>query len=321
MRRRICLVFQHSASFVETDLRILSQDYDVLPVKFRGKFDLPALARAVVYSDIAYSWFALGHATAAVALSRVLQKRSIVVAGGWDVVSMPEIGYGAMLSAKRRRRTTQALRRADLVLAVSESNRREILQWVDRDIPVVYHGVDTEVFSPRGDKRDEVVTVATLSHEQVIRRKGVDQFAEVARKLPDLQFTLVGLTAPSVEPWLQETLPRNVTRTGWTDSASLREIYRRAHVYAQLSAHEGFGLAVAESMACGCVPVVSDRGSLPEVVNGAGVIVPYGDSDAAAEGIRKALQLRGTAAAKRVTETFSLAQRRNRLLTLLEGLF
>ncbi|CAA9357544.1 MAG: hypothetical protein AVDCRST_MAG40-3256, partial [uncultured Gemmatimonadaceae bacterium] len=45
----------------------------------------------------------------------------------------------------------------------------------------------------------------------------------------------------------------------------------------------------AEAMACGCVPVVADRYSLPEVAGDAGLIVPYGDPGAAADALRRAL--------------------------------
>jgi glycosyltransferase involved in cell wall biosynthesis len=37
---------------------------------------------------------------------------------------------------------------------------------------------------------------------------------------------------------------------------------------------EGFGMPVAEAMACGTPVIVSDRGSLPEVVGDAGIVVP-----------------------------------------------
>jgi len=63
--------------------------------------------------------------------------------------------------------------------------------------------------------------------------------------------------------------------------------YRRAAVYVQASRHEGFGLAVAEAMLAGCVPVVMDVTAMPEVVGDAGVLIDSQDPGAVAEGVRK----------------------------------
>jgi glycosyltransferase involved in cell wall biosynthesis len=55
------------------------------------------------------------------------------------------------------------------------------------------------------------------------------------------------------------------------------------------SFYEGFGLPALEAMACGTIPVVSDRSSLPEVVGEAGVLVDPDDPASIAAGIRAGL--------------------------------
>jgi glycosyltransferase involved in cell wall biosynthesis len=75
-------------------------------------------------------------------------------------------------------------------------------------------------------------------------------------------------------------------------------------------------------MACGCVPVVTDRGALPEVVGDAGIYVPYGEEEATAEGITEALQIQrvsGNQARRRIVEGLALAHREKRLLSVISG--
>ena len=90
-------------------------------------------------------------------------------------------------------------------------------------------------------------------------------------------------------------------------------MYRRASVYVQASRHEGFGLAVAEAMLAGCVPVVTDVTAMPEVVDGAGVLIASQDPEAVAQGVRQALELGSDArraARERILSEFPVEGRR-----------
>lgn len=54
---------------------------------------------------------------------------------------------------------------------------------------------------------------------------------------------------------------------GFVQDENLLMYYQRAKVYdVQVSAHEAFGMSLAESMLCECILVVTDRVALPEVV-------------------------------------------------------
>jgi glycosyltransferase involved in cell wall biosynthesis len=59
---------------------------------------------------------------------------------------------------------------------------------------------------------------------------------------------------------------------------------------------EGFGMTALEAMACGTPVVVSDRGSLPEVVGDVGIVVPP-DGASLAAALEKVLRDPSLAAA------------------------
>jgi glycosyltransferase involved in cell wall biosynthesis len=89
----------------------------------------------------------------------------------------------------------------------------------------------------------------------------------------------------------------------------------------QVSRHEGFGLAVAEAMLAGCVPVVMDVTAMPEVVGDAGVLISSQDPQAVADGIATALDAGPEGARRarqRILDRFPLQIRRDGILAVVE---
>jgi len=76
---------------------------------------------------------------------------------------------------------------------------------------------------------------------------------------------------------------------GYVDDEALLAAYREADALALLSRYEGFGLPVAEAMACGTPVVCSNAASLPEVAGDAALMVDPDDAGAATAALRRVL--------------------------------
>lgn len=313
---KIAFIYYDYSPFVEQDYEILSRHFALEKVSYRTPRDIFKIARAISNSDLTYSWFASGHSFIAVLISKMLGKRSIVVAGGFDVAYEPEISYGQYtIGRDKRLYADYVLKNADLILAVSRFTEREVLARAKpRMIRVIYNGIDTDKFVPEREKENLVITVASGTKD-VIRLKGIDAFARASERIPDTRFLVLGLQDNDREILEARYLFPNLKLCGRMSQTDLIRCYQKARVYCQLSYRESFGVALAEAMACGCVPVVTERAALPEVAGDAGIYVPYDDEKATAKGIGEALHSdRGRKARERVKSCFSVKKREAELL-------
>ena len=134
-----------------------------------------------------------------------------------------------------------------------------------------------------------MITVGVIN-EDTVKRKGIECFVKSARYLPHVRFAVIGGWLDDSIEYLKSIAPQNVEFTGFVSDDELLEWYLKAKVYCPLSLYESFGMALAESMCCECVPVVINNAALPEVVGDTGFYVPYGDPEATAEAIKEALK-------------------------------
>jgi len=100
-----------------------------------------------------------------------------------------------------------------------------------------------------------------------------------SRRVPKL--VMAGGASPDAQPWLhriaREPLKDHIVYKGYVAHEERESLYAGARALVLPSFDEGFGLPVLEAMSAGVPVVTSNRGSLPEVVGTAGVLLDPGD--------------------------------------------
>ena len=284
-KRRILFVYVNFSSFVKADFEILAEFANVSKYEFKpGRGILSTGVKLLkqfwflIFNirrfDGVFIWFADYHSLLPVLIARIFGKKSFVVIGGYEVARIKSLNYGALCSAIRAFFCVSSIKLSTLNLTVSN--------YVDRKIKFIAPGsrrhlvpncVDLAASSSlHTDKEPLVLTVGLIENPRTFYLKGIDTFIEVARNLPECQFVIIGLDQFKLAKLLKD-IPENLKIVWRVSHDELPAWYRRAKYYCQLSLSESFGVAVAESMYYGCIPIVTNQGGLPEVVGETGYIV------------------------------------------------
>ena len=202
----------------------------------------------------------------------------------------------------------RTLARADRIIAVSESTRRDLLELYRVEaarVPVIPLGVDRSVFRPQPEEVvREVRTRFGIDGPYVLYVGGI----EPRKNLPNLVRATAGLRAdvtlvvagagvrwnPEGTGLLEQALGslppeirRRVVQTGYVSEPQKVALLSGAEALVYPSRYEGFGLPLLEAMACGTPVVASDVGGLSYTVEDGvtGFLVPDRDPKALADRI------------------------------------
>jgi glycosyltransferase involved in cell wall biosynthesis len=329
-RTRVLLVHNKLTRFVRVDRDLLRARYDVEDFVVAGRWASPwRLWRAVRRCDVLFCWFASMHSLLPALAGRVLGRPVVMVVGGYDTANLPQIAYGHQRGGLKKYVARAAMALATRLIANSWYTAVEAAREAGmpaEKITVVYHGIALPMNGHRDGRdvarqTDLVLTVGNVDRPN-LQRKGLEPFVQAAALLPHLRFVLVGEWLDGAIDDLRAIAPPNVTFTGRLCDAELHDLFGRAAVYVQASAHEGFGMALAEAMAAGCAPVVTRAGALPEVVGDAGVYAASADPAALATAIEHALAAGaplGEAARARTAQSFTLDRRARGLAAVVDA--
>src|SRR4051812_45554220 len=192
-----------------------------------------------------------------------------------------------------------AARRADAIITVSESAKRDIVRIYDLDARRVH--VVHEAAAPSFQRVTDTAELDRVRRrygldERVILYVGtieprknlpklIDAFAE-RRRSGELQHQLVcvgpyGWLSRGIEEQIARTnLAHAINFTGYVPFEDLPALYSLAEMFVYPSMYEGFGLPVVEAMACGTPVITSAAGALAEVGGSAIEQVEHLDADA-----------------------------------------
>lgn len=180
--------------------------------------------------------------------------------------------YSRLRAAGERALLRSSLRRADVLLAVSEFTAERVQSIARRSCTVTPLAPARWAVPPSVTQVQQVFAKYGLPERFVLQvgtvepRKDVALVAQVAAEL-DVPCVLAG--AGSRGP----RAPAGVQGLGYVDAGDLPALYRAATVVAYASRYEGFGLPPVEAMACGGVVAASAVGALPQVVGDGAVLV------------------------------------------------
>jgi glycosyltransferase involved in cell wall biosynthesis len=300
--KTIFYFYTKSTSFIQKDLTIFRKEFKVIehcfPTPEKWKTPLLFLSQILFLVSNLKLWknavvvtqFAGYHSFIPVFWAWLFGKKSIIVAGGTDCVSFPSLRYGHFHKKLLAWFTRQSYRWVKVVSAVHQclfyrkdnyyleaESEQGILHFLPEarfEQNVIPNGYDTQAFSIRipWENRPEksfITISASLDNPIRMKLKGVDLVLDLANSRPDCQFTFVGASDHS-----HLEIPENVLLLPFLPNNELVDLYNNHRFYFQLSISEGFPNALCEAMACGCIPIVSQVASMPEIVGESGFILP-----------------------------------------------
>ncbi|MGE5646497.1 MAG: glycosyltransferase family 4 protein [Acidobacteriota bacterium] len=196
------------------------------------------------------------------------------------------------------------MKRADGIIAVSESTRRDLLGILDIDparVEVIHPGVPEAFFQVTAEDVHAVRGRHRLARPYVLfvgtiepRKNVPGLLAAWARLAPSLreEYELVvagpiGWADRNTVEQLREA--EGVRYLGYLPEADLPGLTAGASVLAYPSLYEGFGFPVAQAMAAGVPVLTSDLSSLPEVAGDAALLVDPQSTEEIREGLDKLL--------------------------------
>lgn len=290
-----------------TMLQLLSEQQKLIKLRVMGKHHLPDESLNISFwqvakmcrSPLADGRFRIFHARRVDEMIQALILKHVFRA-------KIKIIFSSAAQRYRSGSTLWLTDKMDAVLAMCKASASYLHRKPDA---IIYHGVNTEVYTPPSDKEEAWQSLSLLPEGvekgkrgiailgRVREQKGVHLFVkaciELLDKYPDYTAVVVGSISSSNESFVKELqeeieqagLSQRIIFAGEQNFADIPKIFSGLSLAVALSDNEGFGLTILEAMSSGAAVLASEAGAWPEVVREGidGYVVPVNDLPAVVE--------------------------------------
>lgn len=204
--------------------------------------------------------------------------------------------------------------------------------FTKKTVVTVYNGINLNNFknNPKSIRLEQntlnFITVGRFTDAKDYPNL-INAFAILKKNNRAINLTIVGNgeLRDQIESLIKELeLEEDVTLLG--RRSDIPQLLSQADIFVLASKFEGFGLVVAEAMACECYVVATDSGGVAEVMGNTGKLVPIQNSQALADALQNAIALsskdrmqNNRKARARVEQFFSLETSVQKWLALYEA--
>lgn len=199
-----------------------------------------------------------------------------------NIVTLHDLaGEMGMISGWRRRLKvllqSQALKKADGIICVSETTRKSLLAYYPKINPlkttVIYHGCSNQYFNLSNNVAEVKNQIVFIGGRKDY--KNFDTCLNTMALLTDFELLIIGGSDLTVREKfeIKKKINGRYKYIKNVDTAILNKIYNNAYCLFYPTYYEGFGMPVVEAMKAGCVVISCATEAIEEIAGDAAILI------------------------------------------------